>query len=239
MNPDGGTMPNHPSVTAKLSLLDRYLTLWIFLAMAVGGRLGLAAARDRRLLEPFLGRHHQYPDRRRPHPHDVPAVGKGALRGTGAGLPGLEGARSLAGPELDRRTGSDVRARHRAARRQAGVHGRSDPDRPRPLHRHGHRLERTRRRRQRVLRRSGGLQLDLSGAVLLGLRLVLHHRPAAPLRSRRHRDPRHHRPDRRERLRLPRHPVSGGHHHPLFADRTQGQVVVPRGFHPEDQPRSP
>ena len=60
--------------------------------------------------------------------------------------------------------------------RQARVHGRPHPHRPRALHRDGHRLERPRQGRHRVLRRPRRLQLDLPGALLLGLRLLLRRR---------------------------------------------------------------
>ncbi len=44
----------------------------------------------------------------------------------------------------------------------------------------------------------------------LGLRLHLHHRPAAALRAQGRRGARHHRRDRQERVHLPRHPVHRG-----------------------------
>ena len=59
---------------------------------------------------------------------------------------------------------------------------RPDPDRPGPLHRHGHRLERARYGRHGLLRRSRRLQQRLSGAVLQRLRLGVHHRSAAVVR---------------------------------------------------------
>ncbi len=90
--------------------------------------------------------------------------------------------------------------------------------------------------RHRVLRRPGRLQLDLPGALLLGLRLRLHHRPADLVRPERRRRPRHHRRDREERLHLPRHPLPRRRRHALLADQGQGQGLVPRQVHPEDQP---
>ena len=71
------------SVTQKLSFLDRYLTLWIFLAMAVGVGLGYFFPGVEGFINSRFRRDHQHPDRHRFDPDDVPAAGQGALRGIG------------------------------------------------------------------------------------------------------------------------------------------------------------
>ena len=81
------------------------------------------------------------------------------------------------------------------------------PDRARALHRNGDRVERFGERRRRLLRGTGGIQLDLPGAVLFDLRLRVHYHPAAMARSRRGDRAHHDRSDRRERRYLPWHPV--------------------------------
>ena len=76
----------------RLSFLDRWLTLWIFVAMGLGVALGTLAPDLPAWVNSFSIGTTNNPNRHRSHLDDVPAAGQGSVRGTAACLRRQAGA---------------------------------------------------------------------------------------------------------------------------------------------------
>jgi SAM-dependent methyltransferase len=112
------------SASKRLSLIDRYLTLWIFLAMGIGVGVGFLFPAGGRAAEPRqqLG-HHVVAHRHRAHPDDVSAAGQGSLRRAGQGFSQQARAGPVLAAKLGGGAGADDRAGPDFSARQARVHG--------------------------------------------------------------------------------------------------------------------
>ena len=114
-----------PLSRKRLGFLDRYLTLWIFLAMIVGVGLGHYVPGTTAFIGQVSIRNNESSHCPRIDFDDVPASRKSAVRTPWRSVPQPQGPGLLSAPELGDWADTDVRARDHVPARISRVHDRA------------------------------------------------------------------------------------------------------------------